>query len=92
MFSPDEVAENAVKAGVKKAELPWWKMVMLGVMAGAFIALAGVGATLGAYYGGKIVGALIFPVGLFMVVVAGSELFTGNNLMAMAEKISRKAY
>ena len=48
-----------------------------------FIALAGVGATLGNIYGGKLVGALIFPIGLAMVVVAGSQLFTGNNLMIM---------
>ena len=84
MLVPSEAVEKTITVGVSKAKLPWWKMLLLGVVAGMFIALAGVGATIGAYFGGKIIGALIFPVGLFMVVAAGSELFTGNNLMTMA--------
>jgi len=84
MFAPEEVAEKVVGAGEKKANLPVFKMILLGMMAGAFIALAGVGATLGGVYGGKLAAACIFPAGLAMVVIAGSELFTGNNLMIMA--------
>lgn len=78
---PDEIATKAVSAGIKKANLSIFKMILLGMFAGAFIALAGVGATFGNAYVGKIAGALIFPAGLAMVVVAGSELFTGNCLM-----------
>ena len=59
-------------------------MLLLGILAGMFIALAGVGATFGNVYGGKLASALIFPVGLIMVVIAGSELFTGNNLIIMS--------
>ena len=81
MLSPSEIAKKSVKIGKDKAELPPLKMFLLGVFAGMFIALAGAGATFGNVYGGKIVGACIFPVGLIMVVLAGSELFTGNNLM-----------
>ena len=81
---PDEIATKAVSAGVKKANLSIFKMILLGMFAGAFIALAGVGATFGNVYVGKIAGALIFPAGLAMVVVAGSELFTGNCLMVTA--------
>ncbi len=84
MLTPKEVAEKVIEAGVAKASLAWWKMILLGIFAGMFIALAGVGATFGAVYGGKIAGACVFTAGLAMVVVAGSELFTGNNLMAMA--------
>ncbi|MBR3332182.1 formate/nitrite transporter family protein [Candidatus Saccharibacteria bacterium] len=84
MKKPDEIAGVAVKVGEGKARLPIYKMLLLGIMAGAFIALAGVAATFGNVYGGKIAGACIFPAGLAMVVVAGSELFTGNNLMSMA--------
>ena len=84
MLAPKEIADTVVEAGKKKAKLPAFKMVLLGVFAGMFIALAGVGATLGNTYGGKIAGACIFPAGLAMVVVAGSELFTGNNLMITA--------
>ena len=84
MFAPEEAIEKVVGAGEKKASLPVWKMLILGALAGAFIALAGVGATLGGIYGGKLAAACIFPAGLAMVVVAGSELFTGNNLMVVA--------
>ena len=83
MLTPSEVAAVVVKASEKKASLSWWRMILLGMMAGAFIALAGVGATFANVYVGKIAGALVFQAGLAMVVVAGSELFTGNNLMVM---------
>lgn len=89
MLKPDEIARVAVSVGEAKAKMPITKMLLLGVFAGAFIALAGVAATFGNVYGGKIAGACIFPAGLAMVVVAGSELFTGNNLMATA-LLSRK--
>lgn len=91
MLSPNEIAETAVAVSEKKANLKWWRMILLGMFAGAFIALAGVGATFANVYVGKIAGALVFPAGLAMVVIAGSELFTGNNLMLtglLAGKIS----
>ena len=81
---PDEIATKVVSAGIKKANLSIFKMILLGMFAGAFIALAGVGASFGNVYAGKLAGALIFPAGLAMVVVAGSELFTGNCLMVTA--------
>ena len=84
MLTPAEITIKTIEAGVAKAKLPWWKMLILGIFAGMFIALAGVGATFGNIYGGKIAGACIFTAGLAMVVVAGSELFTGNNLMSVA--------
>ena len=84
MLTPSEIAAKTIETGKIKANLPWWKMILLGIFAGMFIASAGVGATFGNVYGGKIAGACIFTAGLAMVVVAGSELFTGNNLMVMA--------
>lgn len=84
MYKPDEIAGVVVKVGEGKAKLPVFKMILLGILAGAFIALAGAAATFGNAYVGKLAGACIFPAGLAMVVVAGSELFTGNNLMGMA--------
>ena len=84
MLTPSEIAAKTIETGKTKANLPWWKMILLGVFAGMFIASAGVGATFGNVYGSKIAGACIFTAGLAMVVVAGSELFTGNNLMVMA--------
>ncbi len=84
MFAPNDIAKEVVKAGKSKASLSIGRMLLLGMFAGAFIALAGVGATFGNVYVNKVVGACIFPAGLAMVVVAGSELFTGNNLMIVA--------
>ena len=81
MLAPKEIADTVVGVSEKKANLKWWKMILLGMFAGAFIALAATGATFANVYVGKLAGALVFPAGLAMVVVAGSELFTGNNLM-----------
>ena len=86
MNSPAEVAKNYIAIGKGKATNGFWKLLILGMLAGAFIALAGVGATTAAVSVekasvGKFLGACIFPVGLAMVLLAGSELFTGNNLI-----------
>lgn len=85
-FSPAEVAKNTVGIGKGKAALPASKMLVLGFMAGMFIAFAGVCCTMAAVgvpipSTGKMVGAMLFPGGLSMVIIAGSELFTGNALM-----------
>ena len=84
VLAPNEIAKKTIEVGKTKANLTAGKMLLLGIFAGIFIALAGVGATIGNVVGGKLVGALIFPVGLAMVIIAGSELFTGNNLMITA--------
>lgn len=83
-MTPKETVAKAVEVGQTKASLSVGKMLLLGIFAGALIALAGVGATLGNVYAGKLAGACIFPIGLIMVVITGSELFTGNNLMIIA--------
>lgn len=84
LLSPSDIAQKTVETGKSKASLTTGKMLLLGILAGIFIALAGVGASIGSFYGGKLAGALIFPIGLAMVIIAGSELFTGNNLMIMS--------
>ena len=81
-----EVATNYIKTGVGKCNLPAAKAIVLGILAGMFIGLAGLGATTAAVSiplasVAKFVGACIFPAGLIMVVIAGSELFTGNCLL-----------
>ncbi|MBR3556011.1 MAG: formate/nitrite transporter family protein [Oscillospiraceae bacterium] len=86
MNSPAEVAKNYIGIGKGKATNGFWKLLILGMLAGAFIGLAGVGATIApvgvqAAGAGKFLGACVFPVGLAMVLLAGSELFTGNNLI-----------
>ena len=86
MNSPKEVAQNYIATGVAKTKLPAAKMLVLGILAGMFIALAGVGAsiasvTIESASLAKLIGAAVFPTGLAMVLIAGSELFTGNCLL-----------
>jgi len=76
--------------GVKKANLDAWSTFALAVLAGAFIGLGAEFATLvttdsGLGFGlNKLLGGLVFSLGLILVVIAGAELFTGNNLIVMA--------
>ncbi len=88
---PAEVARKAESVGVAKASLPVLELFILGVLAGAFIALGAIFATTVAAGGGtmpygvvRLLAGLVFTLGLILVVVAGAELFTGNNLIVMA--------
>ena len=89
-FTPPEMAERMEGAGVKKAHLDFWSMFALATLAGAFIGLGAEFFTLVVTDSGlgfglkKLVGGLAFSLGLILVVVAGAELFTGNNLIVMA--------
>ncbi len=89
-FTPKEIAERIETVGVAKARLPMLSMIMLGVLAGAFIGLGALyfmlvisDASLG-FAATRVLGGVVFSLGLILVVVAGAELFTGNNLLAMA--------
>ena len=89
LLSPAEIAQFASDAGVKKAGLSWWRQLLLGVMAGMFIAIAGNGASIAGYSAssvgiGKMLSGVLFGAGLLMVLLAGAELFTGNCLMAIS--------
>ncbi len=89
-FPPPEMAERMENVGVKKASLDFWSMFALAVLAGAFIGLGAEFFTLvitdsGLGFGmKKLIGGLVFSLGLILVVIAGAELFTGNNLIVMA--------
>lgn len=83
------IAEENINSGVKKGNLSILRMIVLGIMAGAFIAFGGAASNV-AVHGienvgiAKTIAGTIFPVGLMLVVFSGSELFTGNCLMIMA--------
>ena len=86
MNSPKEVAQNYVATGLAKTKYTVDRMLVLAILAGMFIAVAGVGATIASTTIAsaslaKLIGAAVFPVGLAMVLISGSELFTGNNLI-----------
>ena len=89
MHSPLEIARNYVEVCIHKTNLSSFKMTLLGFFAGMFIAFAGIASTTAASTiavtsVAKLVGAIVFPAGLAMVLIAGSELFTGNNLIIIA--------
>lgn len=89
MHSPLEVAKNFVEIGYHKVKLSAWKMIILGFFAGMFIGFAGIAATTAAVTVdnpsvGRLLSACVFPAGMAMVLVAGSELFTGNNLIIIS--------
>ena len=89
-FPPPDMAERAENVGVKKAKLDSWSMFALAVLAGSFIGLGAEFCTLvitdtGLGFGlNKLLGGFVFSLGLVLVIVAGAELFTGNNLIVMA--------
>ena len=89
-YSPQQIAERVDNIGVTKARLPLLSMAMLGMLAGAFIGLGALYYTLVvsdaslSFAVARVLGAVCFSLGLLLVVVAGAELFTGNNLLAMA--------
>ncbi|MEG1437078.1 MAG: formate/nitrite transporter family protein, partial [Oscillospiraceae bacterium] len=86
MNAPPQIAEACLTVAKNKASMSIGKLIALGFFAGVFIALAGSGSIVasGAIANpslAKLLSAVIFPVGLVMVIIAGAELFTGNNLM-----------
>lgn len=92
-LTPDEIALSTIQTGIKKAKTPYIKQILLGILAGAFIAFAAEGSNMAAFnlfanpktYGlGKALAGSIFGTGLMLVVLAGGDLFTGNTLIAMA--------
>jgi formate/nitrite transporter len=89
MHSPVEIARNFVEIGIHKVRLSAFKMLLLGFFAGMFIGFAGVASTTASATitnpsVARLVSACVFPAGMAMVLVAGSELFTGNNLIIIA--------
>lgn len=86
---PAEVLEDNISGGVLKANLNIYKMIMLGILAGAFIAIGAQASSVAAHtitnLGlARVISGAIFPVGLMMIVLVGGELFTGNCMIAMA--------
>ena len=89
-YTPVEIARRVEAAGETKARMALLPLSMLSVLAGAFIGLGAMlsvmvraDASLG-FAASTFLGGLVFSLGLVMVVVAGAELFTGNNLLVMA--------
>lgn len=89
-WAPREIAARVESVGVSKARADILSVLVLAVLAGAFISLGALfylvvvtGSDLG-FGVTRLLGGLAFSLGLVLVVVAGAELFTGNNLISMA--------
>lgn len=89
-YRPAAIAERIETAGVAKAHLGILQTLTLAVLAGAFVAFGAMLYTLAVTESGlglgpeRLLGGAAFSLGLILVVIAGAELFTGNNLIVMA--------
>jgi len=89
-FSPQEIEAYVEKLGVKKARSPIMASLGQAFLAGMYIGFGGLffcivlaDATLG-FAAQRLLGGLVFALGLGLVAIAGAELFTGNCLLTMA--------
>ncbi|AGF58548.1 formate/nitrite transporter [Clostridium saccharoperbutylacetonicum] len=102
-LTPPEITEATIQTGIKKSKTTIVNMLILGILAGAFIAFAAEGSNMAAFnlfakaetYGlGKVLAGAVFGTGLMLVLIAGGELFTGNTMILVGvldKKVSIKA-
>ncbi|MFT7414074.1 MAG: formate transporter [Methylophagaceae bacterium] len=90
-YTPKEIAARIETSGITKSTGDPLRVFALAILAGAFIAFGAVFFTIVTYDSSgvaaglmRLIGGLAFCLGLILVVVAGAELFTGNNLIVMA--------
>jgi formate transporter len=89
-YEPDQVAERVLEIGVKKTLFPAYKTFLLGLMGGGFISF-------GAMYelfilshpdigdgSSALISPLFYAMGYIIAFISGAEIFTTNNLSAMA--------
>jgi formate/nitrite transporter len=88
-FAPTEIISNYARAGANKTKICWWKLLLSGTMAGLIIGFCGVATntathTIENVSVSRIITGLLFPFGLVMVILTGTELFTGNCLICIS--------
>lgn len=89
MISPDEIYSYVEEVGYKKATNKSMNTLVLGFLAGMFIAMGAYASSVASHGISdpglqKFVAGIVFPVGLILVLLCGSELFTGNSLLSIA--------
>jgi formate/nitrite transporter len=94
-YVPAQMAVRVEKAGIAKGNRDFFSTITLAMMAGVFIGLGAAFYTFVIHDSSvsvgltKLIGGFVFSLGLILVIITGSELFTGNNLIVMAF-VSRK--
>ncbi len=92
-LTPEEITKSVVETGIKKVRISLRDQLILGILAGAFVAFAAEASNMAAFnlfarsdtYGlGKVLAGSIFGAGLMLVLIAGGELFTGNSLIIIS--------
>ena len=86
MNNPPQIAQNYISIGEKKAKTEFIKTLILGMYAGLYIGLGALCSSIASYNVtpeaiGRIFQGIVFPIGLYMVLCSGAELFTGNCLL-----------
>ena len=89
-YSPAQIQDKVEKLGVAKARLPFPASFLLSIVAGGGIGLGGLffcivlaDPALG-FAVQRVLGGVVFSLGLALVMIGGAELFTGNCLIVMA--------
>ncbi|GLC33079.1 hypothetical protein PLESTB_000372800 [Pleodorina starrii] len=91
-LTPAEVYWKLVDAGTAKMKLSWFKLAVGGILAGMYVSFGFTFCCVSiGLLGNTIYGALAFPVGLFLIILCGAELYTGNTCYMFTANIERKA-
>jgi formate/nitrite transporter len=89
-YKPKQIADRIEQVSISKSSVDPFRVFALALLAGVFIALAAAFYTLVVHDSNlspgitRLLGGLVFSLGLILVIIAGAELFTGNNLLVMA--------
>lgn len=98
ILTPAEIARSAVATGQAKAHERWDKTLVASFLAGAYIAFGALVSLVTSagldpkMWGGipTLITGLTFSLGLVLVLIAGSDLLTGNMLLVPISALSRK--
>ena len=89
-LSASEITRKIVERGIEKSKMSFLSTVMLAILAGVFLGIGGIYFTFSTaqitmnVFFTQIFGGVTFSLGLILIVIAGAELFTGNNLMVIS--------
>lgn len=92
-LKPNEILDSCIETSIAKSGGSFMKLLILGIMAGVFLAFAASGSNTAAFnllsspetYGiGRFLAGILFAIGLMLIVLCGGELFTGNTLIITA--------